>query len=188
MTFLCSVQHSPDVEVSDFRHVIESMMVLAACEYGLNTDFEKLVNPTGRFVIGGPFADCGVTGRKLACDTYGGIGRIGGGALSGKDPTKLDRSGAYMARRIAKDIVQAGYADKCEVQLAYAIGITQPVGVDIECFGTEYQPLEFIKQYVRDTYDLTPKGIIQTLGLLDVDYNKVSAYGHFGKAGLPWED
>ena len=187
-TFLCSVQHSPDVEVSDFRHIIESMMVLAACEYGLNGDFQKLVNPTGRFVIGGSYADCGVTGRKLACDTYGGIGRIGGGALSGKDPTKVDRSGAYMARRIAKDIVQAGYADKCEVQLAYAIGITQPVGVDIECFGTEYQPLEFIKQYVRDTYDLTPKGIIQTLGLLDVDYNKVSAYGHFGKAGLPWED
>ena len=187
-TFLCSVQHSSDVEVSDFRHIIESMMVLAACEYGLNGDFQKLVNPTGRFVIGGSYADCGVTGRKLACDTYGGIGRIGGGALSGKDPTKVDRSGAYMARRIAKDIVQAGYAYKCEVQLAYAIGITQPVGVDIECFGTEYQSLEFIKQYVRDTYDLTPKGIIQALGLLNVDYNKVSAYGHFGKAGLPWED
>lgn len=187
-TFLCSVQHSPDVEVSDFRHIIEGVMVLAAAEYGLNTDFEKLINPTGRFVIGGSFADCGVTGRKLACDTYGGIGRIGGGALSGKDPTKVDRSGAYMARRIAKDIVQAGYADKCEVQLAYAIGVTQPVGVSFDCFGTEYQPLEYIEQYVRDTYDLTPKGIIRTLGLLDVDYNKVSAYGHFGKAGLPWED
>ena len=187
-TFLCSVQHSPDVEVSDFRHIIESMMVLAACEYGLNGDFQKLVNPTGRFVIGGSYADCGVTGRKLACDTYGGIGRIGGGALSGKDPTKVDRSGAYMARRIAKDIVQAGYADKCEVQLAYAIGVTQPVGVSIECFGTEYQPLEFIEQYVRGSYDLTPKGITQALGLLDVDYNKVSTYGHFGKAGLPWED
>ena len=187
-TFLCSVQHSPDVEVGDFRHIIEGIMVLAAAEYGLNTDFEKLVNPTGRFVIGGSFADCGVTGRKLACDTYGGIGRIGGGALSGKDPTKVDRSGAYMARRIAKDIVQAGYADKCEVQLAYAIGVTQPVGVSIDCFGTEYQSPEFVEQYVRDTYDLTPKGIIQALGLLDVDYNKVSAYGHFGKAGLPWED
>lgn len=186
-TFLCSVQHSPDVEVSDFRHIIEGVMVLAAAEYGLNGDFQKLVNPTGRFVIGGSFADCGVTGRKLACDTYGGIGRIGGGALSGKDPTKVDRSGAYMARRIAKDIVQAGYADKCEVQLAYAIGVTQPVGMSIECFGTEYQPLEFIEQYVRGSYDLTPKGIIRTLGLLDVDYNKVSAYGHFGKAGLPWE-
>lgn len=118
-TFLCSVQHSLDVEVSDFRHIIESMMVLAACEYGLDGDFTKLVNPTGRFVLGGSYADCGVTGRKLACDTYGGIGRMGGGALSGKDPTKVDRSAAYMARKIAKDIVQAGYADKCEVQLAY---------------------------------------------------------------------
>ena len=127
-TFLCSVQHSLGVEVSDFRHIIESMMVLAACEYGLDGDFTKLVNPTGRFVLGGSYADCGVTGRKLACDTYGGIGRMGGGALSGKDPTKVDRSAAYMARKIVKDIVQAGYADKCEVQLAYAIGVVQPVG------------------------------------------------------------
>ena len=107
-TFLFSVQHSPDVEVSDFRHIIESMMVLSACEYGLDGNFQKLVNPTGRFVLGGSYADCGVTGRKLACDTYGGIGRMGGGALSGKDPTKMDRSAAYMARKIAKDIVQAG--------------------------------------------------------------------------------
>ena len=186
-TFLCSVQHSPDVEVSDFRHVIESMMVLAACEYGLNTDFEKLVNPTGRFVIGGPFADCGVTGRKLACDTYGGIGHIGGGAMSGKDPSKVDRSGAYMARKIARDIVLAGYAEKCEVQIAYAIGVAEPVSVYVETFGTEYQDKRFIEQYVRDPYDLTPKGIIDSLGLLDVDYNRVSAYGHFGKAELPWE-
>lgn len=124
-TFLCSVQHSPDVEVSDFRHIIESMMVLAACEYGLDGNFQKLVNPTGRFVLGGSFADCGVTGRKLACDTYGGIGRMGGGALSGKDPTKVDRSAAYMARKIAKDIVQAGYADKAQLVIAdipYNIG------------------------------------------------------------------
>ena len=186
-TFLCSVQHSPDVEVSDFRHIIEGIMVLAACEYGLNTDFEKLVNPTGRFVIGGPFADCGVTGRKLACDTYGGIGHIGGGAMSGKDPSKVDRSGAYMARKIARDIVLAGYAEKCEVQIAYAIGVAEPVSVYVETFGTERQDKRFIEQYVRDSYDLTPKGIIDSLGLLDVDYNKVSAYGHFGKADLPWE-
>ena len=187
-TFLCSVQHSPDVEVSDFRHIIESMMVLAACEYGLDGNFQKLVNLTGRFVLGGSYADCGVTGRKLACDTYGGIGRMGGGALSGKDPTKVDRSAAYMARKIAKDIVQAGYADKCEVQLAYAIGVVQPVGVSVECFGTEHEALDFIQAYINDSYDLTPQGIIQRLGLLDVDYNKVSAYGHFGKAGLPWEE
>ena len=113
---------------------------------------------------------------------------MGGGALSGKDPTKVDRSAAYMARKIAKDIVQAGYADKCEVQLAYAIGVVQPVGVSVECFGTEYQSLDFIEAYVHDSYDLTPQGIIKRLGLLDVDYNKVSVYGHFGKAGLPWKE
>ena len=186
-TFLCSVQHSPDVEPADFRHVIESMMVLAASEYCLNTDFEKLVNPTGRFVIGGSYADCGVTGRKLACDTYGGVGRIGGGAMSGKDPSKVDRSGAYIARKIARDIVRAGYADKCEVQIAYAIGVAEPVSIYVETFGTGYQTQEFLDAYVRDTYDLTPRGIIEKLGLLDVDYKTVSAYGHFGKEGLPWE-
>ena len=187
-TFLCSVQHSPDVEPSDFRHIIQSMMVLAASEYGLNTDFEVLVNPTGRFVNGGSFADCGVTGRKLACDTYGGVGHIGGGAMSGKDPSKVDRSGAYMARKIAVDIVRAGYADKAEVQIAYAIGVPEPVSVYVDTFGTGKQSREFIEQYVKDSYDLTPKGIITTFGLLDVDYNRVSSYGHFGKAGLPWEE
>ena len=186
-SFLFSVQHSADVEPSDFRHIIQGMMVLAASEYGLNTDFEVLVNPTGRFVVGGSFADCGVTGRKLACDTYGGVGRIGGGAMSGKDPSKVDRSGAYMARKIARDIVLAGYADQCEVQIAYAIGVAQPVSVHVDCFGTEFADPDMIAQYVRDSYDLTPKGIIDNLHLLDVDYNKVSAYGHFGKKDLPWE-
>ena len=186
-TFLCSVQHSPDVDPADFRHIIESIMVLAACENGLNTDFEKLINPTGRFVIGGSFADCGITGRKLACDTYGGVGRIGGGAMSGKDPSKVDRSGAYMARKIARDIVLAGYVNKCEVQIAYAIGVADPVSVYVETFGTEHEDRRFIEQYVRESYDLTPKGIIKRLGLLDVDYNRVSAYGHFGKKDLPWE-
>lgn len=186
-TFLCSVQHSPDVDPADFRHIVESIMVLAACENGLNTDFEKLVNPTGRFVVGGSFADCGVTGRKLACDTYGGVGRIGGGAMSGKDPSKVDRSGAYMARKIARDIVLAGYASKCEVQIAYAIGVAEPVSVYVETFGTEHEDRKFIEQYVRESYDLTPKDIIKRLGLLDVDYNRVSAYGHFGKKDLPWE-
>ena len=186
-TFLCSVQHSPDVESGEFRHIIETIMVLAAAKQGLNTDFEKLINPTGRFVIGGPFADCGVTGRKLACDTYGGVGRIGGGAMSGKDPTKVDRSGAYMARKIARDIVRAGYADRCEVQIAYAIGVAEPVSVFVDCFGTEQQDSEFINAYVRENYDLTPRGIIDKLGLLDVDYNKVSAYGHFTRNDVPWE-
>lgn len=186
-TFLCSVQHSADVEPADFRNIIEGIMVIAATENGLNIDFEKLVNPTGRFVIGGSFADCGVTGRKLACDTYGGVGHIGGGAMSGKDPSKVDRSGAYMARKIAVDIVKAGYADKCEVQIAYAIGVAEPVSVYVETFGTEHQDREFLEAFVRENYDLTPKGIIRTLELLNVDYNRVSAYGHFGKAGLPWE-
>ena len=186
-TFLCSVQHSPDVEPGEFRHIIEAVMVLAAAKQGLNTDFEKLVNPTGRFVLGGPFADCGVTGRKLACDTYGGVGRIGGGAMSGKDPTKVDRSGAYMARKIARDIVRAGYADRCEVQIAYAIGVAEPVSVFVDCFGTERQDSEFINAYVRENYDLTPKGIIGSLHLLDVNYNKVSAYGHFTHGDMPWE-
>ena len=186
-TFLCSVQHTPNVEVKDFRPIIEKLMVRTATAYGLNTDFEKLVNPTRRFVLGSSFADCGVTGRKLACDTYGGIGHIGGGAMSGKEPTKVDRSGAYMARKIARDIVSAGYADKAEVQIAYAIGIAKPVSVYVETFGTEHQDKEFITQYVRENYDLTPRGIIDSLSLLDVDYNIVSAYGHFGKQGLSWE-
>lgn len=186
-TFLCSVQHDPNAEVDDFRPVIESLMILTASEYGLNNDFKKLVNPTGRFVIGGSFADCGVTGRKLACDTYGGVGHIGGGAMSGKDPSKVDRSGAYMARKIARDIVLAGYADKAEVQIAYAIGVAEPVSVYVETFDTEYQDRHFIEQYVRENYDLTPKGIIGALHLKDVDYNKVSAYGHFGSKDVPWE-
>jgi len=186
-TFLCSVQHDGAVEVEDFRPIIESLMILATSQYGLNTDFKKLVNPTGRFVIGGPYADCGVTGRKLACDTYGGVGHIGGGAMSGKDPSKVDRSGTYMARKIARDIVLAGYADKAEVQIAYAIGVADPVSVYVETFDTEHQDKHFIEQYVRENYDLTPGGIIKSLDLLSVDYNKVSAYGHFGRKDVPWE-
>jgi S-adenosylmethionine synthetase len=162
-------------------------MAQAASECGLNVDFEKLVNPTGRFVIGGSFADCGVTGRKLACDTYGGIGRIGGGAMSGKDPSKVDRSGAYMARKIARDIVLSGYADCCEIQIAYAIGVVEPVSVNIDCFGTETQNPKLIEQYVKDSYNLTPRGISEFLHLTEVDYNRVSSYGHFGKPDLPWE-
>ena len=187
-TFLCSVQHSPDVEVGEFRHIIEALMVATATKYGLNGDFEKLVNPTGRFVTGGSFADCGVTGRKLACDTYGGIGRIGGGALSGKDPSKVDRSAAYMARKIARDIVNAGFADRCEVQLAYAIGVTEPVSVAVDCFGTETESLDFITDTIRKGYDLTPRGIVRELEFLDVDYSNASAYGHFGKKGFSWEE
>jgi len=152
----------------------------------LNTDFKVLVNPTGRFVVGGSFADTGVTGRKLACDTYGGVAHIGGGAMSGKDPTKVDRSGAYIARKIARDVVKKGYADRDEVQIAFAIGIAKPVSIHVETFGTGDD--RAIEDFIRQNYDLTPRGIIERLGLLSVDYNLVSAYGHFGKPGLPWEE
>lgn len=186
-TFLCSVQHSEDATLDDIRKIIESLMVLVASEYGLNTDFEKLINPTGRFVVGGSKADCGVTGRKLACDTYGGIARIGGGALSGKDPSKVDRSAAYMARRIAVDLVRAGYCDEVEIQIAYAIGKAEPVSVVAETFGTAHVCTDCIDRYIKANYNLTPRGIIAQLHLLDVDYNFVSSGGHFGKEYLPWE-
>lgn len=187
-TFLISTQHRADTKVADIRPLVEAVMETAAQDYGLNTDFEKLVNPTGRFVIGSSFADSGLTGRKIIADTYGGMCRHGGGAFSGKDPTKVDRSGAYMARKIARDIVNLQYADRCEVQLAYAIGIAEPVSVSVDCFGTEHIPVAVIEDFIRASYDLTPKGIIDSLGLLTVDYNLVSAYGHFGKHGLPWEE
>lgn len=186
-TFLCSVQHKADAELSSFRPVIEGLMNIAAAEYGLSTDFEKLINPSGRFVIGGSAADCGVTGRKLACDTYGSIGRIGGGALSGKDPTKVDRSAAYMARKIAVDLVTGGYCDRCEVRIAYAIGKAEPVSVGVETFGTGNASAGKIEEFVLSRYDLTPGGIIQRLNLLDTDYNTVASGGHFGKKHLPWE-
>ncbi len=185
--FLCSVQHTADCAAEDFRPIIESLMTLTATEYGLNTDFEKLINPTGKFVVGGSNADTGVTGRKLACDSYGGVGRIGGGALSGKDPTKVDRSAAYMARKIAVDLVKAGFCSKCEVQIAYAIGRAEPVSVDVNTFGTATVCPRCINMYIEENYDLTPQGIIGFLRLLDVDYNDVSYGGHFGKNWLPWE-
>lgn len=185
-TFLCSVQHREDSDVKDFRPLIESLMILTAAEYGLNTDFEKLINPTGRFVVGGSAADTGVTGRKLACDTYGGVGHIGGGALSGKDPTKVDRSGAYMARKIAVDLVSDKLCDRCEVQLAYAIGKAEPISVSVETFGTEKVSMDVIGKAVGK-YDLTPDGIIKALSLKSIDYNDVSYGGHFGKFWLPWE-
>ena len=187
-TFLISTQHIAGTSVEDIRPIVEAVMETAAQDYGLNTDFERLVNPTGRFVVGSSFADSGLTGRKIIADTYGGMCRHGGGAFSGKDPTKVDRSGAYAARYIARDIVRQQFADRCEVQLAYAIGVAEPVSVYVDCFGTNRIPEADIVDYILTEYDLTPKGIITALGLLDVDYNKVSAYGHFGKAGLPWEE
>jgi len=186
-TFLCSVQHTADSDASDFRPAVEHLMKLAALYYDLNTDFEVLINPTVKFTVGGSVADCGVTGRKLACDAYGGVGRIGGGALSGKDPSKVDRSAAYMARKIAIDLVTGGYCDRCEVQIAYAIGKAEPVSVSVETFGTARCCPRCLEKYVEANYDLTPQGIIKFLHLLDVDYNTVASGGHFGKDWLPWE-
>ena len=186
-TFLCSTQHLDNVTQEEVREIVEPLMKKVALQYNLNEDFEILINPTGRFVTGGTFGDCGVTGRKLACDTYGSIGHIGGGAMSGKDPTKVDRSGAYITRKIARDIVNEGYADKCEVQISYAIGVEQPVSIHVDTFGTGEGSQEFFYDYISENYDLTPKGIINSLNLLKVNYNSVSSYGHFGKQNLPWE-
>ena len=186
-TFLISCQHREDVPMEALRIIIGCAMIAAAAHYGLNRDFKMLVNPTGSFVVGGSFADTGVTGRKLMADSYGGVCRHGGGAFSGKDPTKIDRSGAYMARKIARDIVAADNAHRCEVQIAYAIGVAEPVAVSVNTFGTGKFSDDVLADLVKAKYDLTRRGIIEQLHLKDVDYNAVSAYGHFGKGHLPWE-
>jgi len=185
--FLISTQHTEDADRRELESAVRIVMTETAEQYGLDIDFKALVNPTGRFVIGGSFADTGVTGRKIIADTYGGACRHGGGAFSGKDPTKVDRSGAYMARKIAKDVLRAGFAKRCEVQLAYAIGVAEPVSVAVNCFGTNSMPTTDIERWIRKQYDLTPGGIIRALNLRDVDYNDVSTYGHFGKSWLSWE-
>jgi S-adenosylmethionine synthetase len=148
------------------------------------------INPTGKFVIGGPMGDCGLTGRKIIVDTYGGMGRHGGGAFSGKDPSKVDRSAAYMARYVAKNIVAAGLAEKAEVQLAYAIGVADPVSVHVNTFGTAKIDESRISELVRDHFPLKPRGIIEHLGLLKPIFRKTAAYGHFGREnlGFKWEN
>jgi S-adenosylmethionine synthetase len=185
-----SSQHAEHVSTDDLRadilkHVIQA--VLPAHLLDENTKYH--INPTGRFVIGGPMGDTGLTGRKIIVDTYGGMGRHGGGAFSGKDPTKVDRSAAYMARYIAKNIVAAGLADRCEVQLAYAIGVAEPVSVLVDTFGTGSVPSEKLEELVRANFKLTPKGIIESLNLRRPIYRKTAAYGHFGRneADFTWE-
>ena len=187
-TFLISTQHTADADLKAVREICEDIMRRTALLYGLNTDFTVQVNPTGRFVTGGSFGDTGVTGRKIIADTYGGMCRHGGGAFSGKDPTKVDRSAAYMARKIAKDIVRSGLAQKCEVQLAYAIGIAEPVSVSVDCFHTSGMTNEEVASWIRKHYDLTPEGIIRFLHLRNVDYTAVSTLGHFWRQNLPWEE
>ena len=178
-TFLISTQHKEEVDIQVVQRICRSIMQKIADAYGLNTDYRALVNPTGRFVTGGSFADSGVTGRKIIADTYGGAAHHGGGAFSGKDPTKVDRSGAYMARRIAKDILRAGLARRCEVQLAYAIGVDEPVSINVNTFHSGKVPASYIVKRIRKRYDLTPEGMIHFLRLRDVDYNCTATLGHF---------
>lgn len=189
-TIVISTQHAPDITQKAIRedmieHVIKA--VLPAQFIDENTKY--LINPTGRFVIGGPQGDAGLTGRKIIVDTYGGMARHGGGAFSGKDPTKVDRSAAYAARYVAKNIVAAGLADKCEIQLAYAIGVARPVSILVDTFGTEKIDEEQIVNLVEENFELRPAGIIDMLNLRHPIYRQTAAYGHFGRddIDLPWE-
>ena len=183
-----SAQHDPNVSIGQLRedimdHVIHP--VIPDTLWDANTKI--YINPTGRFVLGGPAADTGLTGRKIIADTYGGFARHGGGAFSGKDPTKVDRSAAYMARFIAKHIVAAGLADKCEIQLSYAIGVAQPVSIMVDTFGTSKIPEDVIQSWVMLHIDLRPGAIIETLNLRRPIYEKTASYGHFGREEFPWE-
>jgi S-adenosylmethionine synthetase len=185
-----STQHSENISTEELRSDILKYVIQATVPSSLlDADTKYHINPTGRFVIGGPMGDTGLTGRKIIVDTYGGMGRHGGGAFSGKDPTKVDRSAAYMARYIAKNIVAAGLAKRCEVQLAYAIGVADPVSVLVETFGTGTLDSATLQKLVRENFRLTPKGIIESLNLRRPIYRKTAAYGHFGRsdAEFTWE-
>ena len=189
-TVVISTQHNPEVSTEELREaVIEDIIKFVIPEELRSPDIKYHVNPTGRFVVGGPQGDAGLTGRKIIADTYGGMGRHGGGAFSGKDPTKVDRSGAYAARHVAKNIVSAGFADRCEVQISYAIGVVEPVSIMVDTFGTGAFPDEKLTELVRKHFDLTPAGIIQRLDLRKPIYSKTAVYGHFGREepGFTWE-
>ena len=189
-TVVLSTQHAPDIEHARLKEaVIEEIIKPVLPAQWLSKDTKYLVNPTGRFVIGGPVGDCGLTGRKIIVDTYGGMARHGGGAFSGKDPSKVDRSAAYAARYVAKNIVAAGLAERCEMQLAYAIGVAQPLSIHIETFGTGKIANDKIEQLVRNHFDLRPKAIIQELNLQRPIYTATAAYGHFGRSepSFTWE-
>jgi S-adenosylmethionine synthetase len=183
-----STQHSEDVGYDKLRtDVIERLIRAALPAELLDADTIFHVNPTGRFVVGGPMGDAGLTGRKIIVDTYGGMGRHGGGAFSGKDPSKVDRSAAYAARWVAKNLVAAGVAKRCEVQVAYAIGVAEPVSVRVDAFGTSRLDMRQLEALVRKHFDLTPRGIIESLALRRPIYRATSYHGHFGRDGFPWE-
>ncbi|MBM7623303.1 methionine adenosyltransferase [Sporohalobacter salinus] len=189
-TVVVSTQHSPDVVLEQIKEdIIAEVIKPVIGGEMLDNKTEYLVNPTGRFVIGGPHGDAGLTGRKIIVDTYGGTARHGGGAFSGKDPTKVDRSASYAARYVAKNVVAAGLADKCEVQLSYAIGVASPVSIMIDTFGTAKIEEEVLKDLITKHFDLRPGKIIEELDLRRPIYNQISAYGHFGRSDLelPWE-
>ena len=187
-TILMSIQHDPDFNEEEFKTFIkEKIMKEVVRKHHMNEDYKVFINPTGRFVIGGPHGDTGLTGRKIIVDTYGGMARHGGGAFSGKDPSKVDRSAAYAARYVAKNIVAAGLADRCEIQVSYAIGVAEPTSIMVETFGTEKVPSEQLTLLVREFFDLRPYGLIQMLDLLHPIYKETAAYGHFGREHFPWE-
>ena len=184
-----SNQHLEEVSEEVLRKEILENVITFVCGNYMDENTKIYINPTGRFVIGGPEGDSGVTGRKIIVDTYGGIGRHGGGAFSGKDPSKVDRSAAYAARYVAKNIVAAGLASKCEVQLSYAIGVSEPTSINVDCFDTNKIPEEKISQLVYDNFELTPRGIIESLNLKRPIYRKTASYGHFGReeSDFTWE-
>ncbi|EGR5061151.1 methionine adenosyltransferase [Vibrio cholerae] len=183
-----STQHSDSISTVDLREaVMEEIIKPVLPAEWLSKETKYFINPTGRFVIGGPMGDCGLTGRKIIVDTYGGAARHGGGAFSGKDPSKVDRSAAYAARYVAKNIVAAGMADRCEIQLSYAIGVADPTSIMVETFGTEKVSQEIIIEAVRQFFDLRPYGLQEMLNLLQPIYKKTAAYGHFGREEFPWE-
>ncbi|MFW5742671.1 MAG: methionine adenosyltransferase [Spirochaetota bacterium] len=188
-TVVVSHQHDDGVGYEDIKKtIIDRVVGPVLGDTGLLTkDTKYFINPTGRFVIGGPHGDSGLTGRKIIVDTYGGMGRHGGGAFSGKDPSKVDRSAAYMARYVAKNVVAAGLAERCEIELAYAIGVPFPISVTVDTFGTGKAPEDRIEQAIEKTFDLTPAGIISTLDLKKPIYQSTSNYGHFGREGFAWE-
>jgi S-adenosylmethionine synthetase len=185
-----STQHRDEITLKDLQEaVMEEIIKPVLPESWINADTKYFINPTGRFVIGGPHGDCGLTGRKIIVDTYGGMARHGGGAFSGKDPSKVDRSAAYAARYVAKNLVAAGIAERCEIQLSYAIGVAEPTSISVETFGTNKVGKEKIEELIRTHFELRPKGLIKMLDLIQPIYKDTAAYGHFGRADLDlsWE-